>query len=679
MSSALAEAQDIRERWPETLVYFPYEAPWAGAEFVGGTPMTTRATAREALKDWLDEHGAIFGPDALDYEITHSIEWQDTRTFMRFTQKIQGGDGPILAPETYGRAIAHKDGSGGWSLSFVRCAALNVPKGGLPDRQVSAQGATTIAATQSSASRGEFISEWSEPTLIVVATIGTEDPREARQVWQLYGGDPQWRTAPIGVRVDAVTGDIVAEWEAVANFAGDVSGTINGVVLDGPEPYETILPCTDYDTRTVGIPRMLVELADEPAGVAVASTYTNANGEYEFTGVTIKEDSVVRFITEHEYFQLGFVDTSSPELIDPIEVDVPSNGLVPTQTYSNNRGFGPVSDEYAVTDMTAWTVADATRLFYKIDNQTIPGIDDKDLWVIPNDEVLSSIFLPYRAAYIEASASGYTLGAPVIIFEPQRDETGVASDFPNYAYDTIISHEYGHFALDEGFGVSVDPNRGIQEGYADLLSILHHDTDLIGFAGGGCTSPTVPKHFRDWTTISLADECDSNPYIRARQLVIAWLEIRDKIGDIEDTSELFVSWSFVATPEPSGTGRECYDSLIVGSEQYDLSARDATFYEVLVADDDDGALNNGTPNDDAICAGFALINYPIAPYGPCGSAASGGHCLADFDGDGAFTAFDLAILEDWAQEGNPRADVNQDGRIDLFDRLATIEIVMACW
>lgn len=669
MSSALAEAQDIRQQWPEALVHFPYEASWAGAEFVGGTPMTTRATAEEALEDWLDEYGAVFGPDALDYEITHTVEWQETKTFMRFTQTVEG----IAAPETYGRAIAHKDGSGNWMLSFVRCAALNVPKGGLPERQVSARQATAIAATMSAAGQGEFISQWGEPELMVVATIGTEDRREARQVWQLYGSDPQWRTAPVGVRVDAVTGAIVAEWEAVANFADDVSGTINGVVLEGPEPYETILPCTDYDTTSVGIPRMLVELADEPAGAAVASTYTDANGDYEFTGVTIEPDSVVRFFTTHEYFQVGVVGTSSVEPIDPVEVDVPSNGLVGTTTYNHNRAYGPMTSEYTIIDMSAWTVVDATRLFYKIDNQNTPGIDDDELWVIPNDEVLSSIFA-YGAAYFPPDAMGFTLEVPAIIFEPQDSTQGHI----NFAYSTVISHEYGHFALDQAFGIHPDPNRGIHEGYADILSILHHATDIIGYAGQGCTSPTVPFHFRDWTSISLGDPCASSPYTRARHLVLPWRVIRDEIGVLADTSELFINWSFLATPEPAGSGRECYDPMLPDTIAFDLAARDATFYEVLVADDDDASLNNGTPNDDAICAGFDLIGYPLTPYGPCADSA-GGRCPVDFDGDGLFTAFDLMILEEWAKAGDPRADINQDGHIDLFDRHEAVQIGMGCW
>lgn len=77
--------------------------------------------------------------------------------------------------------------------------------------------------------------------------------------------------------------------------------------------------------------------------------------------------------------------------------------------------------------------------------------------------------------------------------------------------------------------------------------------------------------------------------------------------------------------------------------------------------------------------GFDLIGYPLTPYAPCDDSAGGGRCPVDSDGDGVFTAFDLMILEEWAQEGDPRADINQDGHIDLFDRHEAVQIGMGCW
>ncbi|UYV11795.1 MAG: hypothetical protein NCW75_10855 [Phycisphaera sp.] len=676
-ASALAEADLIRDTWPGVIVHFPFEEPWGGAELVCGEPMTTRATAREALEDWLFEHGSVFGPGTLGFEVTHVTEWQETRTFMRFTQNIEG----IEAPESYGRALAHKTASGDWALSYVRCAALNVPQGGLPERLVDALQAKAIAATQSDAAMEGLITDWTEPELVLVpgsAVLEPADPREARQVWELVGHDLRGRTSSVAVRIDAVTADIMAEWQLIVPFADDVSGSVEGLVLAGEIPYETNMPCVAFsiqaDTTTVGIPRMRVELADTPSGAPVSSTYTDVNGDYAFTGVTILQNSVVRFIPEHEFFQLGYVDTNDNlQLIDPKEVSVPSDGLVPLYTYADNRPNPPMTDEYRIADMTAWTVVDSVRTFYKIDNQYIPGIDDDDLWVIPNETLLDPF--PVTGAFYKPPSG--LLGVPAIVFSPEQL---TPSPLPNWAMATIISHEYGHFALDQAFGIPAESDKtAIHEGYSDVLAILHDETDLLGYATSGCTIMGEPRHGRDYSTPLWAwepdDKCLGGKHQRSNRLVHAWRGIRTPLG-YPIASDLFVKWSFLATPEPAP--RYCFTQGLAG-ENDDLSARDATFYEVLVADDDDGALNNGTPNDAVICAAFEFVQLPeFSPYGPCPDSAGSGRCPMDFDGDGAFTAYDLIVLQAWAERDDDRADINRDGRIDLFDHLKAIEIGMSC-
>lgn len=99
---------------------------------------------------------------------------------------------------------------------------------------------------------------------------------------------------------------------------------------------------------------------------------------------------------------------------------------------------------------------------------------------------------------------------------------------------------------------------------------------------------------------------------------------------------------------------------------------------MMVADDDDASLNNGTPNDVAICNGFDLVSLPSASSPFCGDSSRPGTCRVDFDGDGTFTIFDLLVLRKWMQLGDPRADVNKDGHIDLFDHLETVEQGMRC-
>lgn len=674
-ASALAEADLIRDTWPGVIVHFPFEEPWGGAELVCGEPMTTRATAREALDDWLFEHGSVFGLGTLGFEVTHVTEWQETRTFMRFTQNIEGLD----APESYGRALAHKNAGGDWSLSYVRCAALNVPQGGLPERLVGALQAKAIAATQSKAALEGLITDWTEPELILASggyDVEPTDPREARQVWELLGRDPFGRVSPVRVQVDAVTGEIVREREQSFNFADDVSGTVSGLVLSGEIPYEAAVICLDFsvssDTATAGIPKMLVELADSPSGAAVASTYTDDDGDYAFTGVTLMQDSVVRFVPVQEYFTLGSFTGTAAETVmftaaSSHEVEPDGSGIADF-TYINNGGSG---DEYRIADMTAWSVVESTRKFYKVDNTYIPGIDDDDLLVAPN----STYTFLSSAAFYPADHFG-NIQDPMIGFDPEE------SGQPNWAMPTIVAHEYGHFALYDGFGV--EQRGGLHEGYAEVCSLLHikPNNDITGYGTGGCLSSTEVRHGQDWVQLAAGWDagrnCSDNRYMRAEQLVIAWREIRDLIADPNDPDvarELFVSWSFLVTPEP--LPGYC-DETMQGDEDDDLSARDATVYELLVADDDDASLNNGTPHETEICDSFDVVSLPSSTSPHCDDSVRSDRCRVDFDRDGIFTAFDFILLETWAQRGDLRADVNGDRQIDLFDRLEVIELGMRC-
>lgn len=42
------------------------------------------------------------------------------------------------------------------------------------------------------------------------------------------------------------------------------------------------------------------------------------------------------------------------------------------------------------------------------------------------------------------------------------------------------------------------------------------------------------------------------------------------------------------------------------------------------------------------------------------------------------TVSDLMILREWSEKNDGRADINRDGRVDLFDHLEAIELGMRC-
>ena len=109
----------------------------------------------------------------------------------------------------------------------------------------------------------------------------------------------------------------------------------------------------------------------------------------------------------------------------------------------------------------------------------------------------------------------------------------------------------------------------------------------------------------------------------------------------------------------------------------DQSASADTLIEVLIADDDDDTITNGTPHCEIILGAFAAQNI-FPPFeidcGGDGLNGSGRTCYADFDtstGAGVLDMFDFLAFQDSFLEGDPTAcecDTSTGpGICDVFD------------
>lgn len=680
-----------------------------------------------------------------DFEILGEAPLHNGRVVVRFAQRIADPRNPQQHLKVYGvhgRALA-REAVGGYMLNYVSCAALDVPSGGLATPTISAEAAKAIAATQSAASERRAMA-WREPELVAMgAGLRAENPREARPAWRVGGADTENWLAMFDVFVDGLTGTILAEWDAgPAGICGlcaseedpdqpttpglhhaarrlahqhrgggetdstepKVKGYVRGDVLQGFLPYVTQLACVPStpDTDLAGLPRFLVELLDTPAGTVLASTRTDEDGYYEiFTNANLTQSSRVRFTPEHEFYKMAVITDVEASVFPPVlifewntllgvEKAIPVSGEA-DYTYENNRGFG-TTEEYEIADSSAYTIIDATRLFVRsrLPGQThFSGLDDQDLVVITTDDVVPSVdgvgFIRgafYATEGLVAAGSDPMFGPPTLIMTAEGDcECSGQFHAPNYAYSTVVSHEYGHYMLDAAFGIELLSNAGIHEGYADLVSILFNGTDTIGDAGLGCIDSSTTKPIRDWVELDTtpwdpsARNCDSSPYIRGEQLVLVWRAIRDD-GRMspEEVYQLFVDWSLLATAEPSPRYCEQIDPSYTSR---DRSARDATFLAVLIADDDNNDLSDGTPNSDVICAAFAKYFLPENEMDP-DPCAERVHCAADLTADGVFDMFDILLLQRWIDLEDPRADLNGDGAIDHFDMLHLLNLSLSC-
>jgi hypothetical protein len=161
----------------------------------------------------------------------------------------------------------------------------------------------------------------------------------------------------------------------------------------------------------------------------------------------------------------------------------------------------------------------------------------------------------------------------------------------NTAYSTVIAHEYGHYVVAKLFL----GQGSFGEGYGDCCSELLYNTGKVGedfFTDGG--------DIRDNDNTIVTYPCGGEIHYCGQALGGAWWHIRENFGATYGSAQgltlaqqEFVDWSLITT---GGSGNN--------------GAHPGTAIEVLTIDDNDGNLDNGTPNYDDICPAFGMHNIP---------------------------------------------------------------------
>jgi hypothetical protein len=171
----------------------------------------------------------------------------------------------------------------------------------------------------------------------------------------------------------------------------------------------------------------------------------------------------------------------------------------------------------------------------------------------------------------------------------------------NSAYSTVVSHEYGHFIVNR-LGLA---QGGFGEGFSDTVAMLLWDDPIVGknfYLSGG--------NIRNLLTANQQYPCSSTAVHTCGQIIGGvWWKIRQNLGTahgsgpgLELARDLHNAWALITV---GGTGTNALNS-----------AHPGTVIEVLTVDDDDGNINNGTPNRDRICAAFAAHNLQCPPLHP---------------------------------------------------------------
>lgn len=175
-----------------------------------------------------------------------------------------------------------------------------------------------------------------------------------------------------------------------------------------------------------------------------------------------------------------------------------------------------------------------------------------------------------------------------------------SSTYGNTSFGDVNYHEYGHHIVEMG-----GSGQGAYgEGMADVVSVLLSGTPGMGhgFYLDACDDPLRTADNTCQYSASSCSSCGSGSHACGNLLSgIIW-DIREEleITEPQDYQDIINSLALSSIPMHTGTS-------------IDVSIAE----DLLVLDDDDGNLANGTPHGQEICTGFALhgIDCPLPDTG----------------------------------------------------------------
>ena len=386
------------------------------------------------------------------------------------------------------------------------------------------------------------------PELVIKRHHGARG-RRADLAWRIDAYQQQSGVAPAAYRywIDAQTGVLIDARSRIHHF--DVTGTVTSMATPGVAP----------DTATnspVAIPVPFAEVTS-----AAGTVYTDANGDFNFVGVNAALDVTVRYSgTFNDVVNDASAGVSHAETFA---------GVMPGQ--ANSLTMNSTPDPLVTAQANALIGSDACRDFIKATNPTDTSMD----FVVTSNTNLPDTC---NAFYNGVSINFYPEGNGCV----------------NTSYSTVVAHEMGHWLNDiystfNGFD-------GMGEGNADVWAMYVYDDPVVGmdFAGPG-------NHIRDGqNTIEFCGDdfpaCYGGVHANGRPWMGAAWKVRrnlntthgDALGDMIANS-LFLGW-------------------MTAFDQTEIKSIIETQW--LTLDDDDGDIDNGTPNYLDIDSAFREQAYP---------------------------------------------------------------------
>ncbi|MCC6358912.1 MAG: hypothetical protein IT450_09225 [Phycisphaerales bacterium] len=520
---------------------------------VYGTPMTEGATADEAAAAFWASYSDVFGIPGLSLNVRNVADTNFARqTVFMYQQTLAG----LPVEYTVGRILVNNQ------IGRVVYAAgifADPPTLGFGEMTVSAEDAILTASLHEAAigedPRDPMV-EWMAPELVVYAgtpeEMGAGGFGEAVRAWKVTGDNNVLEHANRKTFfVDASSGQIVAVRNEILHT--DVSGTVQGMASPGTLPDMASNPPTMQN-----IPEIRVSITGG------SNAFANRDGEFTIPNGGTAPVTVTTNVSSGMWVDVNSSAGAEMSLSQSVTPPGPANlvfNATPTalNTAQVNALIHTDLIHNFVKDRTTWTALDT---------------------VMPANVNIASTC---NAFYNGSSINFYQIGGGC----------------NNTAYSSVVAHEYGHHIVNR-LGLA---QGAFGEGFGDSCSVLLYNDPVIGRFFRTTGSPV-----RDYSP-GIPDDpypcdpgCNSQVHCCGEILGGMWEDIRANFvtqygleNGLTLVRQLFVDWMQISL---GGQGSN--------------SAHPALVTEILVADDTDGDLANGSPNYAIICAaaGLHLINCP---------------------------------------------------------------------
>lgn len=512
-----------------------------------GKPMSAGRTAEEAVENFLRDDKQGFDVAALDLQPMWSVPFKDKPfTAFVYQQYIEG------LPVEYGQAriLVRND----QALSQVVLAGAKLAKFPEGKTTLNATAITGAAAQQNVARMPEFqlLEEWSEPELVVYFGEGDQEQwSEPRKVWKFQGAIPAIdRLRRLTFFVDATTGALVYARNNVLTL--DVEGSV--------QAFATPTPPGNCAADHAGNPPVLTAVPN--IRINSSNVYTDAFGAFLLPNAGTTAVNIAVSVSAGQWARV--TDGQGTALLSDSESVLPPG---PADLLLN-----PTPSEFTTAQANAFIHQNRTHNHFRDRAPSFPNLDT----VLPANANLNqvSIYTSCNAVYDGTSTSFLKR----------------AGNCNNAAFSMVVAHEYGHHIVNQ-LGLA---QGAFGEGFGDVMAMMIYDDSVMGrffnTNGNPVRSPLVAN-----IQYPCSSSCSGAAHCCGQMLSAACWRIKTNfqnaygaVAGIEMARQLNVDWALITN---GGSGSN--------------SAHPTTAIEYLTVDDNDGDLENGTPNYSLICSAFA--------------------------------------------------------------------------